>query len=344
MSAGHSTSYDVARAAGVSQSTVSRALRDDPRVSLATRERIRLIATTINYSPNLMAQSLITGVSRSIAVLVADLQNPVYPQLVDAVQTTLNERGYRMLLLSDRSEGERERDVDALRGGLVAGAMFMQARVGSTLAEDLVARGLPLVVIGRDVTSPNAGAIDRFVADGSNGGVLIADYLYGLGHRRIAMIGGPENNPSINFREIAFRARLDELGIPLQPHLVRRGLIDHETGLTQGTELLSLPERPSVVYCGTDYIAYGVIDAANRLGLSIPGDVQVIGYDDLRMSSWSMFDLTTVRQPLLEIATAGTNRLLDRIEGIFTDAPERRVFPVHLVERGTTGPWDAPAA
>ena len=90
------TLTDVARHAGVSQSTVSRALRDDPRVSLATRERIRLIATTINYSPNLMAQSLITGVSRSIAVLVADLQNPVYPQLVDAVQTTLNERGYRM--------------------------------------------------------------------------------------------------------------------------------------------------------------------------------------------------------------------------------------------------------
>jgi len=125
---------------------------------------------------------------------------------------------------------------------------------------------------------------------------------------------------------------------------VRRGLIDHQTGLTMGTELLTRSERPSVVYCGTDYIAYGVIDAANRLGLRIPDDVQVIGYDDLRMSSWSMFDLTTVRQPLNEIATAGTHRLLDRIEGSFTADPERRVFPVHLVERGTTGPWPTPAA
>jgi LacI family transcriptional regulator len=341
MGTGHATSYDVAREAGVSQSTVSRALRNDPRVSLATRQRIREIADTIHYVPNLTAQSLITGHSRSIAVLVADLQNPVYPQLVDAVQSTLTERGYRMLLLSDRSEGGREGDLAALRGGLVAGTLFMQARVNSTLADDLLAQGLPIVVVSRDVTSPNADDIDRFVADSSTGGVLIADYLHGLGHRRIGMITGPQNIPSIMFRDTSFRRRLAELGNPLDETLVRAGAIEHETGLTFGTELLQLVDRPTVIYCGTDYIAFGMIDAAKRLGVRIPEDVQVIGYDDLAMASWSMFDLTTVRQPLTEMAVAGTHRLIDRIEGSYDEVPERVMYPVSLVERGTTAPLGA---
>ncbi|WP_213815338.1 LacI family DNA-binding transcriptional regulator [Glaciihabitans sp. dw_435] len=336
MGPSHATSYDVAREAGVSQSTVSRALRNDPRVSLATRERIREIADTIHYVPNLAAQSLITGHSRSIAVFVADLQNPVYPQLVDAVQSTLSERGYRMLLLSDSTEGSREGDLDALRGGLVAGTLFMQARVNSTLAEDLLQQGLPLVVVSRDVTSSKAEGIDRFVADSSNGGVIIADYLHALGHRRIAAISGPEYIPSILRRDTSFRTRLAELGNPLDESLVRRGPIEHATGLTFGTELLSLPDRPTVIYCGTDYIAFGAIDAANRLGVRIPEDVQVIGYDDLAMASWSMFNLTTVRQPLTEMAVAGTHRLIDRIEGTYVETPERVMFPVNLVERGTT--------
>jgi len=333
---GHSTSYDVARAAGVSQSTVSRALRDDPRVSIATRERIREIAASIDYVPNIMAQSLITGLNRSIAVIAADLQNPVYPQLVDAVQTTLTERGYRMLLVADSSEGGREKDLDSLRGGLVAGALFMQARVNSTLAEDLVATGLPLVVVGRDITSPNAHLIDRFVANSTGGGTMIADYLFDLGHRRIGMITGPENNPSITFRETSFRTRLAELGVEIDPALVRRGPIEHATGLTMGTELLSLDERPSVIYCGTDFIAFGMLDAAARLGLKVPHDIQVIGYDDLAMASWSMFDLTTIRQPLALIASTATHRLLDRIEGVATGAAQRNVFDVELIERGTT--------
>jgi LacI family transcriptional regulator len=214
----------------------------------------------------------------------------------------------------------------------------MQARVDSTLADDLLAQGLPLVVVSRDVTSPNADKIDRFVADSSAGGVIIADYLHGLGHRRIAMIAGPGNIPSIMVRDRSFRQRLAELGTPLDESLVRRGPIEHETGLIFGTELLQLPTRPTVIYCGTDYIAFGMIDAAKRLGLRVPEDIQVVGYDDLAMASWSMFNLTTVRQPLTEMAIEGTNRLIDRIEGRYDELPTRVTFEVSLVERGTTAP------
>jgi len=331
-----STSYDVARTAGVDQSTVSRALRNDPRVAEATRTRIHEIAKRLNYVPNLTARSLITGRTNSIAVMVADLQNPVYPQLVEAVQDALSARGYRMLLMADRTEGSREKDLDAIRGGVVSGVIFMQGRVDSPLAGNLVAAGLPLVALGRDIHTPDSQVIDRVLSDHVQGGQLAAQYLHDLGHRRIGLITGPANNPSVLTRERAFLARLHDLDVPDDDIVIRRGLVDADNGLASGTELLRLENPPTAVFCATDYVAFGMIDAAARLGRRIPDDVQVMGYDDLTMSSWSVFNLTTIRQPLAEMGTAAANRLLDRIEGKLTDGPKGNVFPVALVERGST--------
>lgn len=330
------TSYDVARRAGVAQSTVSRALRNDPKVAPETRELIQRIARELSYVPNLMARSLITGTNATVAVVVPDLQNPIYPIFIDTIQATLTQRGYLMILLTDRTEGGHESDLEVLKGGIASGTIFMQARIGSTLAEDLVSAGLPLVVLGRDVTAGGSDMVDRVTSDDSHAGRLAADYLYGLGHRHVALLSGPEGIPSIRFREEAFLARLAELGLTGESVMLRRGPIEPSTGQHFAEEVAALKTRPTAILCGTDYMAFGFLERAAHLGLRVPEDVQVLGVGDLPMASWSNFDLTTIQQPLHEMAYTATTLLLDRLEGRRESGPTRLVFPVKLIQRGST--------
>ena len=313
------TSYDVARRAEVSQSTVSRALRDDPRVVEATRERIRSIAVDMGYVPHFMARSLITRRSSSIAVISGDLRNPSYPTLVNALQDEFALHDHRVILMSDRTEGSHDKDIEALRGGLVDGVVLIAARVETPVVPQLVRWRIPLVVLNRDVDALDAQLVDRVTSDNATGGRLVADHLVDLGHRRIGLVGGPLDNPSIVARERGFRDGLAARGLALDDALVRRGPVD----------------PPTAVFCVSDYVAMGVCDAAARLRRRVPDDVQVVGYNDLEFAGWSMFDLTTVRQPLDEMARTAARTLLARIEGD-DGPPVHRSFDVELVRRGST--------
>ncbi|ANZ25834.1 LacI family transcriptional regulator [Rhodococcus sp. WB1] len=331
------TSYDVARAAGVSQSTVSRALRGDPRVIEETRERIQALAKEMGYVPHITARSLITRRSSSIAVVSGDLRNPSYPTLVNTLQDRFAQHDYRVLLMSDRTEGSLEKDILALRGGLVDGVVFISARLDSPIVSEMIDWKIPLVILNRDVDGSQAGRVDRVTSDNVGGGRLVADHLIELGHRRIGLISGPLENPSVKLRETGFREGLDKHGHPLDETLVHRGAVDAKTGFEGGMELLSRPDRPTAVFCATDYMAYGTLDATKRLGLLVPDDVSIVGYNDLDASGWSMFDLTTVRQPLEDMASAAAELLLARIDGA-AGAPVHRNFGVEWVQRGSAAP------
>ncbi len=337
MSGNPVTSYDVAKRAGVSQSTVSRALRGDVRVVVETRDRIREIASEMGYVPHIMARSLITRKSSSIAIISGDLRNPSYPTLVNTLQSEFARDNYRVLLMSDRTEGDHENDVLALRGGLVDGVIFNSARIDSPMIGALIEWNIPVVVLTRDVDAQDASRVDRVTSDNIGGGRLIADLLVDLGHKRIGVVGGPLDNPSVQLRERGFRDGLASHGVELDESLVLRGVVDPSTGLDIGRTLLGAPEPPTAVFCATDYMAMGMLDAANRCGRRVPEDVQVVGYNDLDMASWSMFDLTTVRQPLEDMARAAAKRLLARIDGDRSAAVHQN-FGVTLVERGTTAP------
>jgi len=332
------TSYDVARRAGLSQSTVSRALRDDPRVTPQTRERIRELAREMGYVPHITARSLITRRSSAIAVISGDMRNPSYPTLVNALQDRFARNDYRVLLMSNRTEGSRQdKDIRALRGGLVDGVVFISSRLDSPVVPELIDGGIPLVILNRDVDGSQAGRVDRVTSDNVRGGALVADHLVDLGHRRIGMISGPLDNSSVKLRESGLRARLAERGAPLDESLVVRGPIDADTGIAGATDLLTRGRPPSALFCVTDFVAYGALDAVKRLGLAVPGDLSVVGYNDLDISAWAIFDLTTVRQPLAEMAHTAAELLLARIDGA-AGAPVHREFAVELVARGSTGP------
>ncbi|MCX4978852.1 LacI family DNA-binding transcriptional regulator [Streptomyces sp. NBC_00620] len=332
------TSYDVARKAQVSQSTVSRALRDDPRVVRETRDRIRAIAAEMGYVPLVTARRLVTRKSWSIAIVSRDLRNPSYPMLVDTLRDEFTRHEYRILLLGDRAEGALDRDVRALRGGLVDGVVYISPWLDSPMVSELIDWRIPLVILNRDLDGAGRASVaDRVTSDNEHGGRLVAGHLLELGHRRIGLVSGPLGNAGVALREKGFRDALAEAGRPLGEALVFRGRIDPATGFEGGRTLLAGPaaRRPTALFCVTDYVAYGTLDAAQRLGLDVPGDVSVIGYNDLEASGWSMFDLSTVRQPLRDMAATAAKLLLARIDGA-AGRPVHRNFGVELVRRGST--------
>ncbi|MGK9269503.1 LacI family transcriptional regulator [Williamsia muralis] len=331
------TSYDVARRAGVSQSTVSRALRGDPRVIQQTRDEIQALAKDMGYVPHVTARSLITRRSMSIAVVSGDLRNPSYPTLVNTLQDRFARDDYRVLLMSDRTEGTLEKDILALRGGLVDGVVFVSARLDSPIVSEMIDSKIPLVILSRDVDGAQAGRVDRVTSDNVGGGRLVADHLIELGHRRIGLISGPVANASVKLRESGFRDGLAQHGFPLDESLVHRGAVDATTGLTGGLQLCGRADRPTAIFCVTDYVAFGTLDATKRLGLRVPDDVSVVGYNDLDISGWSILDLTTVRQPLEDMALAAAELLLARINGA-AGTPVHREFGVEWVRRGSAGP------
>jgi LacI family transcriptional regulator len=326
------TSRDIAREAGVSQPTVSRALRGDPRVASATAALVQTTATRLGYVPDAAAQTLITRRTGTVAIVVADITNPFYPELVEALHDELGRAAYRTVLLNERTDA---RGVDTLmRAGAVDGAIVATATLDDRTRMLLTGERAPIVQLVREVNGVDRDAV---VSDNHGGAVLAADLLVSLGHRRIGLISGPADTSTARDRDAGFEAALDRHGVRLDPELRRRGEYAHHTGHQCCQELLDEPAPPTAIFCGNDVIALGALDAARRRRIAVPGELSLIGFDDISLAGWESFRLTTVRQPLAEMAHAAVRALVRRIEG--DDGPPRRtVFRTELIQRATTGP------
>ncbi|GAA3967544.1 LacI family DNA-binding transcriptional regulator [Actinomadura viridis] len=323
------TSRDVARLAGVSQPTVSRALRGDTRVSAETRRRVQEAARALGYVPSEAGRSLSTRSAKRVGVLVTDLTNPFYPHLVAPLHDELERLGYRMMLFAERSDEAiaSERLLDRSIDGVV----LTTTGLGSGLPAELHRRGLPFVYLNREGTTP----ADAAVVDNRLGAELAARELVTLGHERVAGIFGPEETSTGREREYGFRLALAEAGIGLPEARVRRGPFEFETGHAALASLLAAEPRPTAVFCGNDVIAIGALDAALRAGIRVPDELTVIGFDDIPMSAWESFRLTTVRHDLNEMAATAARLLVRRITGEAAGDPERVVFAPTFVARRT---------
>ena len=322
------TSHDVARLAGVSQPTVSRALRPDSQVSAATRERVRVAAESLGYVPSELGRSLSTRSTRQIA-MVADLDNPLYPQLVGPLHDAFAAEGYRMVLLAERDE-EMVGD-ERLLDGSVDGAVLTTSQRNASLPLQLHERGVPFVQLNRVSDLVDA---DSVTADNAAGGRLVADLLVDCGHREIAAVFGPRETSSAGERERGFRAGLQSAGIRLPPHRVVRGWFTYEVGREGMHRILDRAGPPTAVFCSNDVIAVGALNALTELGLSAPENVSVVGFDDLAIADWPVFALTTVRVDFEAMARRSAGMLLARIAHVGAPAVHER-FPVHLVPRTT---------
>lgn len=326
------TSRDVARAAGVHQSTVSRVLNGDRRISRETRERVEAAVETLGYVPSRRAQNLRSRRSAVVGVMVHDIDNAFYPRLLSDVHGELTAGGYAVVLIVDplhrRSDMTRMRHLfdDSLDGVLIT-----TATVDDETPRELSKRGMPLVLAVRSV--PDL-AVDTVESDNVAAGREAARHLVALGHTDIAFVMGPAETSTTRDR---LRGVLDVLQTEPPPDRIMHGPYRHETGYAACRRLMMGDNPPTAVIAGNDVMAIGVLDAAWRSGVATPDDLSVIGFDDIPMAAWQAFNLTTVRQDSKSIAEQAARRLIERIDE--PDAPPHHdIFPVSLTVRATTAP------
>lgn len=330
------TSHDVAREAGVSQSTVSRALSGDTRIPDGTRLRVMEAALKLSYTPNAVARSLITNRTFAVGLVIENLSNSFYSTLVDAVYNELALKGYRMILFQERADARVEKDLARLLlGRALDGAIFTAGTADKDPIDALLEKKLPVVLLNRYFETAKA---DLVISDNVGGGELVARHLLELGHRRIGLIAGPKHAATSRDRERGFRAILEEAGLPLDESLRREGRFSYHSGYGLCLELLREEHPPSAIFCQTDMIALGAMNAAAKLGVEVPHRLSIVGFDDVEMASWEIFGLTTVRQPIARMAEAGVRLLLDRVEQRHTGSPRTETFPTRLMKRNSAAP------
>jgi LacI family transcriptional regulator len=325
------TSRDVARVAGVSQATVSRVLSGGAKVRPGTRDRVLRALETTGYVPNQAARAMRTRRTGSVGVVVGRITNPFYPELLTALSRKLGAVEQRMVLWDSEGPGAQTA-VDAIRQRVVDGLVFTTATADLPPLAQALASGSPVVLVNRTLAGISC---DQVTSDNDAGGRLVAAYLAGHGHRRLGLLSGPRGISTTDERETGYRAGLREAGLSLPAELVVRGEFHHNDGYEGMRRLLDRDDPPSAVFCTNDLIAFGARDAARALGVRVPQDVWLVGYDDIPMASWEAFDLTTVRQPIAAMADLAVDLLLARVEDR-ERPPHTHRLPAELVVRGST--------
>jgi LacI family transcriptional regulator len=326
------TSRDVAQLAGVSQATVSRVMSSSPKLSPATTAKVRAAMETLGYVPHAGAQAMKTRRTNTIGVVVADLTNPFFPEILDELTVELNAAGQRVVIWNTGRGAGQHDALTAIRERAVDGVIFTTATEDSPELQAAVERGSPIVLINRIVRGFDC---DQVVSSNVQGGAAVADYLVANKRTRAGFIGGAENASTSRDRSAGFLNRMSELGHPVPDTLRFNGGFSHDLSAEIMNGLLSSENRPEAVFCANDYMAFGALDALRSNNLSAARDCWVIGYDDVDMSAWASFSLTTVRQPSREMARAGAKMLLSRIQS--PALPPRRVeFPCELIIRQST--------
>jgi LacI family transcriptional regulator len=326
------TGHDVARAAGVSQATVSRALRNLPGTSPATRAAVLAAAASLNYVPSDRGRVLSTRTTRRVAVVVEELTNPYYPQLVEPLQNALRAVDLQAVLVTDH--GEQAGSVTQLShlvDGSYDAVVLTTTTRDSTLPRDLTEWGMPHVLMHRLLDRAESPSC---AFDNASGAAHVAALLMRLGHTNIGAIHGPVSTSSGRERAETLQATLRSHGVTLKRANTRRASVfSHECGYRLARELLMLDSRPSALVCGNDVLAFGALSAARELNIRVPDELTVIGFDDIEISSWPLVNLTTVRCDLTALAAEAVALLQSELAG--SREVETRRVPVTLVERGS---------
>ena len=330
------TIRDVAELAGVSIATVSHSLSGNRPVSPETSARVLAAVEQLGYRPNRVAASMVTRRTHTIALVVPDIANPFFASLVKAVESAAIERGYTTVACSsDANSDLEERYLDLLLDEQVDALIYDgdHDRFGSRL-ERLAERGTAIVVVDRAEGVREAFA--SVVVDNSAGGTLVAQHLIDLGHRHVAMVAGPRGLSTSGPRVDGFCSTLKSCGIRIGEHTVCRAQdLTLEAGVHAVEHLLAVDPTITAIFCENDLVALGSIRVARQRGLDVPGDISIVGFDDIFVSSLVSPALTTVRQPVGELGASAVDIALQLMED---KPPTRTVLPVELVFRESSGP------
>ncbi len=339
---GAPTIVDVAREAGVSVSTVSRVLNNKPDVAEATREAVRAAIRRLGYVANPSARRLAGGRTGILGLVIPDFTSPYAMEIVRGVGEATNEAGYDLILysvLDQHRDEERERSwLNILSRGLVDGLLLVLPRSSGEVLMALAHRGFPVVLIdhrGIDSDLPSVSATN------TEGALEATRYLLSLGHRRIGFITGLLDYRAGADRLEGYRQALAQAGIPFDPDLVVEGDFQRRAGYEGTLALMRLPDPPTAIFASNDAEAFGALDALRDLGLRVPEDVSLVGFDDIPAAAETRPPLTTVRQPLMDMGSQATQLLFDLLNGR-ADVHQRIQLPTRLIVRESCSPLQRP--
>ena len=306
------TSTEVARLAGVSQSAVSRVFTPGASASAKTVEKVRAAAEELGYRPNVLARSLITGRTRIIGLVVAYLENQFYPMALELLSRALQERGYHILIFMAENSTERVPQVMAeLLDYQVDGIITASVAMSNDLTSRCDAAGIPVVMFNR---GQDDARLSEVTSDNISGGRRATQFLIDGGHKRIAHVMGWQGSSTGRDRAEGFRQAMAAAG--LDPVDMVDGMYSRDVAADVTRVLYQGGQRPDAIFVGNDHMAFAVMDTLRYdLGLSVPGDVSIVGYDDVPMAAWGAYGLTTIRQPVNRMVQATVEALLNQIEG-----------------------------
>ena len=301
---------DIARAASVTPGTVSRALRDSPRVNPETKKRIQRLADEMGYSPDAQARSLVMGRTQMVGLVVSTLTDPFISSVVQIIESTAHDHGYAIVLASSDDKPEREiAAVEMLQSRRVDGVIVTSSRVGALYPERLDRLSVPVVLINSLVQSRGQQTFSMGV-DNHHGGYLATNHLIQKGHRRIAYVASPADRNDNTERQRGYRDALAEVGVDVDPSLVVQGTGHADGGQRALPALLSLDDAPSAVFCYNDMTAIGLMYSAREAGLSVPHDLAVVGFDDIVIAQLVYPSLTTIAQPVGKLGRGAMEMVL----------------------------------
>ena len=329
-----STIRDVARIAGVSTATVSRAINAPETVSARTRQRVSSAMAACRYRYNALARGFVTRQSGSLGMIVPSITNSIFAESVRGVQDRANRDGYQVLLgNSDYDNAQEARVCEVLRERRVEGLIITTTDLKGRVLAELVEARFPFVLLYSTVRK---GPMPSVGVDNYRGGYAATDHLVRLGHRRIAMLAGKFSfSDKSHHRWQGYQRCLAAHGIPYAPERVVQTQYTLENGREGIKALLSLRRPPTAVFCSNDFMALGAMQGAREAGVAIPEQLSVVGFDDMAISSYVHPGLTTVRQPAYEMGSLGADILLGRIRTPGRP-PVHRILETSVVVRGST--------
>jgi DNA-binding LacI/PurR family transcriptional regulator len=304
---------DIARLARVSHPTVSRALQNSPLVNAKTAEKIRKIAKESGYRASAVARGLVTRRTRTIGLVVTTVADPFTSEVVTGIEQTANDHGYCVFLADSNADPDRERKiVQSFAEQRVDGIIVTSSRVGALYLPLLSEMMVPIVL----VNDQHPGAfVHSVMICNQEGSRAVTEHLVGLGHRRIAYIGDQFGYQSDTERFAGYREALNAAAIPFLPELVVRGDGKPEAAMRAMDELLALKGPPTAVCCYNDMSALGAMRSIHMLGLRVPDDISIAGFDDLFVASYTQPPLTTVRQPMRRMGQLAMENLIKLMSG-----------------------------
>ncbi|MGG4395696.1 LacI family DNA-binding transcriptional regulator [Paenibacillus thiaminolyticus] len=326
------TIQEVARLAGVSVATVSRVLNNSPLVKENTREKVLDVIRKFDYQPNLLGRDLRRLETMRVLVLTPTLERSIFADIVQGIEDRGKEDGYYVLVCPTSNYAERERELFQMLQTRLADGVIV---ISTTLSkEELSALGQKHSIV-QCLEFTDASYTCSVSIDDEQAAFDAVSHLVELGHRRIAMIGGSTINLSTRLREQGYRRALEQFGIPFREEWVKYGDYEHVDGEALANELMKLPEPPKAIFCMSDSMGVGCINAVRKAGRRVPEDIAVVGFDNTREATMSLPELTTIHQPKYDLGRTAMKMLIHNMTGS-NKTYENVILPYTLIARASS--------